>query len=227
MEKRLPSLAWVAMLALFILSLFSAPAFAANAPPPGAGEIIAPPYAVPAEPAWATLNAVPQGNYPGGNLVFDAFVVNSDQPPDQNVTLFNETVTAPAFPADSQSNYAIGLPIDLAPGQAIVNTIALPVPSDFSASNFTADLVAFVALWNGTANIYLKLTATTVVTLLGLPVSGSQTTSSTSQSTQTTTMTVTQSGAVSSSLFDAGVAIPSIIAVILLGLLVSRRRGPK
>jgi hypothetical protein len=212
----------------FLVVMPATPARAAG-PPAGAGEIIAPPYAVAAEPVWATLNAVPQGNYLGGNLEFDAVVVNSDQPPDGNVTLFNETVTAPAFPADSQSNYGIGLPISLAPGQLIVNTIRLPVPSNFSQGNFTANLVANVALWNGTVNVYLRLTATTLVTLLGLPGTGGQTTSSGSQNSQTTTTTttVTQSGAVSSSLFAVGVAIPTIVVILLLVLLVRRGGGSK
>ena len=225
MQKRLRNLIWAPLLALIMLSFLSAtPALAAC--PKNAGECLAPPYAVAAEPVWAALNGVPQGNYPGGNMEFDVTVVNSDQPPNMNFTLLNETVTAPAFPADSQSNYAIGIPIDLAPGQLIVNTIALPVPSDFSQGNFTANLVAYGALWNGTASNYLKLTASTVVTLLGLPGTGTQTTTaSTSQSTQTVTQTITQSGTVSSSVLAAGVAIPSIVAVILLALWV-RGRAP-
>ena len=223
MQKRLRDLIWAPLLALIMLSFLSAtPALAAC--PPNAGECLAPPYAVAAEPVWSALNGVPQGNYPGGNMIFDALVVNSDQPPDMNFTLLNETVTAPAFPADSQSNYAIGLPIDLAPGQLIVNTIALPVPSNFSQANFTANLVVNGALWNGTASIYLKLTSSLVVTLLGLPGTGTQTTTA-STSTETVTQTITQSGTVSSSVLAAGVAIPSIVAVVLLALWV-RGRAP-
>jgi hypothetical protein len=227
MQKRLPNLTWAAILAIIVLSFLAATSPVHAACPPNAGECIAPPYAVAAEPVWASLNGVPQGNYPGANMQFDATVVNSDQPPDVNFTLLNETVTAPAFPLSSQSNYAIGLPIDLAPGQLIVNTITLPVPGNFSQSNFTADLVVYGALWNGTASIYLKLTASTVVTLLGLPIVGGGTTSSGSQSTTTTTTTttITQSGTVSSSVLAAGVAIPSIVAVILLALLVRRGGG--
>jgi hypothetical protein len=227
MQKRLPKLMGAIMLTLLMLSFLAAtPARAAGgAPPPGAGEIIAAPYAVPAEPVWATLNAVPQGNYPGGNLIFDVFVVNSDQPPAGNVTLINETLTAPALPPGFQTNSGIGLPVQLSPGQAILSTIALEIPSNFTASNFTASLVADVVLFNGTTNIALKLTGTSQVFVLGLPLSGGQTTttSSTSQDTQTTT----QSGTVSATLFAVGVAIPSIVAVVLLILLARGRGGPK
>jgi hypothetical protein len=225
MEKRLPNLTWAALLALIMLSFLAAPP-ALAACGPRAGECIAPPYAVAAEPVWASLNGVPQGNYPGGNMEFDAIVVNSDQPPDGNVTLLNETVTAPAFPADSQSNYGIGLPIALAPGQLIVNTIHLPIPDNFSQGNFTANLVAYVALWNGTVNVFLRLTSSTVVTLLGLPVVQTSTSASQNSQTITSTTTVTQSGTVSSSLLVAGVAIPSIVAVILLALVVRGRGRP-
>jgi hypothetical protein len=224
MEKRFPKLVSAASLALLMLSfLVATPAHGVN-PPPGAGEIIAPPYAVPAESVWATLNAVPQGNYPGGNLKFLVFVVNSDKPPNGNVTLLNETLTAPALPPTFQTNNGIGLPIELSPGQAIENTIYLSIPSNFTQSNFTANLVANAALFNGTTNIFLKLTGTTQVFLLGLPGTGTQTTSSTSQSTQTST---TQSGTVSTTLFAAGIAIPSIVVVILLILLVRRGGSPK
>ena len=228
MENVLPKLMGVTMLMLLMLSLFAAtPVLAVCSP--RAGECLAPPYAIPSEPVWAALNGVPQGNYPGGNMEFSTLVVNSDQPPDMNFTLLNETVTAPEFPPDSQSNYAIGLQngLELAPGQLFVNTIALPVPSNFSQGNFTADLVVYGALWNGTASVFLKLTASTVVTLLGLPIVGTQTTtSSTSQSTQTT-QTTTQSGTVSTTLFAAAVATPSIIVVLLLILLVRGRGRPK
>ena len=226
MVTRLPNLTWAALLTLLMLSFLVTTQAHAASPPLAAGEIIAPPSLVPAEKVWAALNTIPQGNYPGGNLEFDALVVNSAPPPYGNVTLINETVTAPAFPINSQSNYGIGLPIELAPGQLIVNTIHLPVPSNFTQANFTANLVANVALWNGTANNFFQLTASTVVTLLTLPGSSPQTTttSSTTQSTQTTT---TQSGTVPSSLFGVGVAIPSIVVVILLVLLVRGKGPPK
>ncbi|HVB95007.1 MAG TPA: hypothetical protein VND41_00210 [Nitrososphaerales archaeon] len=222
MQKRLPKLMGATVLVLLTLSFLAAtPARAAC--PVGAGECIAAPYSVPAEPVWATLNAVPEGNYPGGNLIFDVFVVNADQPPHGNVTLINETVTAPALPAASQSNSGIGLPVELLPGQAILSTIALQIPDNFTQSNLTASLVVNVLLWNGTMNIPLQLTGALLVYILGLPISGTQTTtSSTSQSTQT----VAQSGTVSTTLFAVGVAIPSIVAVILLVLL-ARGRGSK
>ena len=227
MENGIPKLMGATMLMLLMLSfLVATPVRAANpAPPPGVGEILAAPYAVPAEPIWATLNALPQGNYPGGNEIFDVFVVNSDQPPKGNVTLINETLTAPALPSSLNTNNAIGLPIELAPGQAILNTIALEIPSNFTQSNFTADLVANVFYWNGTINIPLKLTGTALVYMLGLPGSTPHTT--TSSSASQTTQTTTPSGTVSTTLFAAGVALPSIVVVILLVLLVRGRGGPK
>jgi len=223
MQKRFSKLIGPMMLMLLMLSfLVATPARAVC--PPNAGECLAPPYAVPAEPVWATLNAVPQGNYPGSNETFDVFVINSDLPPDGNVTLINETLTAPALPPAFQTNTVKGLPVELARGQAIVSTIALQIPSNFTQSNFTASLVANVALFNGTTNIFLKLTGTSQVFILGLPISDTQTTtSSTSQSTQPTA----QNGTVSTAVFAAGVAIPSIVAVILLGLLFRGRGRPK
>lgn len=208
---------------LFVLScLAAAPARAACAP--NAAECFAPPYSVPAEPVWATLNAVTQSNYPGGNETFDIFVINSDVPPDGNVTLINETVTAPTFPLGFQTNTAKGLPVQLAPGQAIMSTIPLEIPTSFSQSNFTADLAAYVQYWNGNTNINLTLTGNLKVFMLGSPISSTTTTSLTgSQMTETTT----QSGTVSTPLFEAGVAIPSIVVVILLALLVRGRGGPK
>ncbi len=216
MQKRLPKLMGATMLALLMVSfLVATPVRAVGAPPPGGV----------ANPVWATVNALPQGNYPGANEIFDIFVVNSDQPPNGNVTLVNETLTAPALPADQQTNTAIGLPIMLSPGQAILNTITLPIPGNFTQASFTADLVAYVFYPNGTA---LKLTGSTQVFMLGLPGSGTQTTtsSSASQTTQST-QTTTQSGSVSTTLFAAGVAIPSIVVLILLILLVQRRGRPK
>jgi len=178
----------------------------------------------PGNPVWATLNAATQGNYPGANETFYVFVVNSDQPPDGNVTLINETLTAPALPPGYQTNSSIGLPIDLSPGEATSNAMTLDIPSNFTQDNFTADLVVNVAVWNGTASISLRLTSSTVVTLHGLPGAGTQTTtsSSTPQGTHTS-QTTTQGGTDSSSLFAAGVATPTIIAFILLALLVRGR----
>jgi hypothetical protein len=223
MRERLPKLVGAMVLMLLMLSsLLATPARAQCVLLPGQGECVAPPYAVPAEPVWGTLNAVPQGNYPGGNLIFDVFVVNSDKPPEGNVTLINETVTAPALPPGFQSNTGIGLPVELGRGQAILSTIALEIPSNFTASNLTASLVANALLFNGTVNISLKLTGTLQVFILGHPISSQTTTSGISQTTQ-----AAQSGTVSTTLFAVGVAIPSIVAVILLVLLARGRSGPK
>lgn len=213
-QKRFPKLTGATMLMLLMLSfLVATPARAANPALPY--------YSAPSQPIWVTVNALPQGNYPGGNEVFDIFFVNAEQPPNGNVTLYNETLTAPALPPEQQTNTAIGLPIMLSPGQAILNTIALPIPSDFKESNFTANLVAYAFFPNGTA---LKVTGSAQVFLLSLPGSTTQTTSSSSSQT---TQTSTQSGAVSTTLFAAGVALPSIVVVILLILLVRGRGSPK
>ena len=226
MEKRFSVLVWAFLLTLLSPSfLIAIPANAAC--PPNAGECLAPPYAVPAEPVWATLNAIPQGNYPGGNMEFDVFVVNSDKPPAANVTLLNETLTAPALPPGSNTNTGIGLPIQLAPGQAILNTIHLEIPSNFTQSNFTANLVAYVQLNNGTKNISLQLTGTSKVFLLGLPGTGTQTSTSSQSTSSQETQTTTQTGAVSTTLFAVGVAIPSIVVIALLVLLVRNRGSPK
>jgi hypothetical protein len=226
MLKRLPKLMGAMMLILLTLSFLAAtPALGQCVLLPGQAHCGVPPYAVPAEPVWATLNAIPQGNYPGGNLIFDVFVVNSDQPPKGNVTLINETLTASALPPGFQTNSGIGLPVELAPGQAILSTIALEIPSNFTQSNFTASLVADVLLYNGTTNIPLKLTGTSLVYILGLPLSGGQTTTTTASSG--TQVTTTQSGTVSTTLFAVGVAIPSIVALVLLVLLARGRAGPK
>lgn len=217
MQKRLAKLVGATILALLMLSfLVAAPVRAANP---------APPSSIPPQPVWITVNALPQGNYAGGNEIFDIFVVNSEQPPNRNITLFNETITAPALPAEQQSNTAIGLPIMLSPGQAILNTIALPIPSDFKQTSFTANLVAYVFLGNQTTNP-IKLTGSTQVTLLGLPGTVQTTSSTTTQSTQSS-QAATPSGTVSTTLFLVGVALPSIVVVILLILLVRGKSGPK
>jgi hypothetical protein len=225
MQKSLPKLVWATTITLLMLSFLTAAA-PVRAVCMGAASCQGPrpPPSGPGNPVWATLNAATQGNYPGGNETFYVFVVNSDQPPDGNVTLINETLTAPALPPEYQANSSMGLPIDLSPGEAISNAMTLEIPSNFTQDNFTADLVVNVAVWNGTVSISLKLTSSTVVTLHGLPDTGTQTTtsSSTTQSTQTS-QTTTQSGTVSSSLFAAGVAIPTIVAFTLLALLVRGR----
>ena len=226
MQSRLPKLVTAGVLTLLVFSfLAAAPARAVCGQ--GAGECLAPPYSVPSEPVWATLNAVPQGNYPGGNLIFDVAVVNSDKPPAGNLTLFNETVSSPQLPtSDSNPNGAIGLPVTLTPGQLIVNTIAMEIPSNYTQSNFTANLVAYVSYWNGTLNVPLKLTGSALVYMLGLPLSGGQTTT-VSTSTLTTTQTVTASGGVSSGLFAVGVGVLLIVVVVLLVLLARGRGGPR
>lgn len=208
-----------ARLTLLGAVLFSLLVSTSAAAAPAAAAPDANPYAPTSAPVWATLNAEARGNYPGGNEQFIIFVVNSGQPPNGNVTVQNATLTAPALPAGQNSNTGIGLPAVLAPGQSIVLTIHLPIPSDFSDSNFTANLVAHASLWNGTANIPLTLTGSVLVYMLGTPgQSGSQVTT-------TTTTTVEGSGTVSTTLFAVGVAIPSIVAVILL-ILLARRRAP-
>lgn len=218
MDRRLPRLMGTTLLALLMLSFLVAT-------PVGAVSI-APPFALASEPVWATINAAPQGNYPGGNEQFIVFVVNSAQPPDGNVTVQDATLTAPALPAQQQSNFATGLPAVLTPGQSIELTIYLPIPGNFAQSNFTANLVVNVLLWNGTASIPLKLTGSTVVFMLALPGSGGQTTASSSQATSTSSQSSqSTSGTVSSTLFAVGVAIPSLVAIILLVLLV--RRSPR
>lgn len=226
MQNRLPKLVTAGVLTLLVLSfLAAAPARAVCGQ--GAGECLAPPYSQAAEPVWATLNAVPQGNYPGGNEIFDIAVVNSDKPPAGNVTLLNETVSSPQLPASSSNpNFAIGLPVTLTPGQLIVNTVALEIPSNYTQGNFTANLQAYVSYWNGTLNVPLKLTGSLIVYMLGLPLTGSQTTT-VSTSISTTTQTVTSSGTVSSGLLAVGIGIPSIVVVILLVLLVRSRAAPK
>jgi hypothetical protein len=210
MERSIPKLIAAAVLLLLTFSsLVAAPTRAVSETPQ---------YGLATEPVWATVNAAAQGNYPGGNEIFDVFVVDSDQPPDGNLTIQNETLTAPALPADSNTNFAPGLPAVLAPGDSLLSTIALPIPGNFSQNNFTADLVVYTQLWNGSVNLPLKLTGTVVVDMLVL-TSQFSTTRSTTQSTSQSTQT-TQSGTVSTTDFAAGVAVPSLVALVLLILLV-------
>jgi hypothetical protein len=223
MQKRLPKLIGAMVLMLLMLSFMVAtPARAVC--PPNAGECIPPPYSVPAEPVWATLNAIPQGNYPGGSVTFDIFVINTGFPARGNVTVINETLTASALPPASQTKTATGLPVLLSPGQAIESQIAVPIPSNFTQSNFTATLAAYVLRSNGTANPLLRLTGTSLVYILGAPASSAQsTTSGSSQSTQP----AAQGGTISMTLFAAGIATPSIVAIILLVVLFRARSLPK
>ena len=222
MRKRLPKLIGAMMLMLLMLSfLVATPARAVC--PPNAGECIPPPYSVPAEPIWATLNAIPQGNYPGGSVTFDVFVINTGYPAQGNVTLINETLTAPALPPAYQTKAATGLPVQLSPGQAIVSQITVQIPSNFTQNNFTATLAAYVLRLNVTANPLIRLTGTSLVYILGPPASSTQsTTSNTSQGTQPAAP-----GTVSMTTFAAGIVAPSIVAVILLAVLFRGRGVPK
>lgn len=174
---------------------------------------------LPTEPVWATVSAAAQGNYPGGNEIFSVFAVDSAQPPETNVTLVNETISTTAW-SGFNSNFAIGLPATLQPGNSILNTIALEIPSNFTQSNFTANLKAYALVLNGTNEVGITLTGSVVVYMLGLPLSGPSTVTVTS----TSVSTVSPDAGVSTSAFAAGVGIPSIIAVVLLALLVRGRR---
>jgi hypothetical protein len=213
------------VLAVLVLSCLAAvpagqaiPLPAQGGCPPAVIHCEAPPYAVPAAPVWATLNALGYGNYPGGNEQFTVFFVNSDSPPLGNVTLLNETLTTPF-----QNASVSGLPVELAPGQTMLSSIYLQIPSDFSQSNFTASITIDFHVANGTASTPRVLTGTAHVFMLGPPIG--QVTSSTSSATSTQ-QTATQSGTVSTSLFYAGVGIPSLIVIVLLALLVRDRRRP-
>jgi len=209
MKNGLPKLmAALTLMILMFSSLVAAPVHAQVEPAASYGQFTP-------EPLWATINAAAQGNYPGGVEVFTVFVVNSALPPEGNVTIENETLTAPF-----QTNFAPGLPVSMAPGNSILSTIALGIPSDFSQNNFTAKLAVNTLLFNGTKNIALTLTGTVQVFVLALP--GQST-----GKTTTTTETVTQGGGVSTTVFAAGVVIPSLIAVIFLVMLVQARGRPK
>lgn len=177
---------------------------------------------LPNEPVWATVSAAAQGNYPGGNEVFSVFAVDSAQPPESNVTLVNETISTTAW-TGFNSNFAIGLPATLQPGNSILNTIALEIPSNFTQGNFTANLKAYALVLNGTNEVGITLTGSVVVYMLGLPLTG-QGQQSTVTVTSTSVSTVSGDAGVPTSTFAAGVALPSIVALVLLGLLVRGRR---
>jgi hypothetical protein len=181
---------------------------------PGAEHCLPPPYAVPAAPVWATLNALGNGNYPGGNEQFTVFFVNSDYAPFGNVTLISETLTTPF-----QNASVSGLPVELASGQTVTSSIYLQIPSDFSQSSFTASVTIDFHIANSTASTPRVLTGSAQVFVLGPPIEQVTSTSSTASTQQTTT----QSGAVSTSLFYAGLGIPSLIVIVLLALLVRNR----
>jgi hypothetical protein len=208
-EKRGSSLVGAAVLVLFALLLLAGvPARAATSPSAS-------------QPVWATLNAAGYGNYPGGNEQFTVFVVNSDSPPLGNVSLINETLTAPALAPPYNTGNAIGLPVQLAAGQAILTTIYLEIPTNFTQSNFTATVVINLQIANGTNFSSKQLTESTMVVMLTLP--GTITSTSSTTSTVSSSQMTTQSGGVSSDLFYAGVGIPSVVAIILLALLVRGR----
>jgi hypothetical protein len=212
-EKLGSSLVGAAVLVLFALSLFAGvPARAATSP------------STP-QPVWATLNAPGYGNYPGGNEQFTVFVVNSDSPPLGNVSLFNETLTAPALPSPYNTGNAIGLPVQLATGQAILSTIYLEIPANFTQSNFTATVVINLQIANGTGFSSERLAESTTVVMLGLP--GTITSASLTTSTVSSSQATTQSSGVSSGLFYAGVGVPSVVAIILLALLIRGMGRPQ
>ena len=212
MEKRVSSLVEAAVLVLVALS-FLAPVPARAATSPSAPQ-----------PVWATLNALGYGNYPGGNEKFTVFVVNTDSPPLGNVSLFNETLTAPALPPAYNTGYAIGLPVQLATGQAILSTIYLGIPPNFTQSNFTATVAIDVQIANGTGFFPMQLTESTTVVMLSLP--GTITSASSTTSSISGSPTTSQSTGFSSGLFYAGVGVPSVVVVVLIALLV-RARGRK
>jgi len=162
-------------------------------------------------PIWVTLNASAQGNYPGGDELFIIFVVNSAQNPKEN-----ETITDIKLVAPFGSNSAIGLPATLAPGQSIQPTIHLEIPANFSQRSFQANLTLHGIDRNGTATIPLTFTGTAIVDVFALPSSPS-----------TSTQSESQAGAISTTLFAAGVGIPSLVAVVLVALLVRARATSK
>lgn len=166
----------------------------------------------PSQPAWAVLFPATQGNYPGGNEEFSVFVVDSSTTSKENMTIYNMTLTAPFG-----SNSAIGLPTLMTPGQSVLSTIYLQIPADFTGENFTANLVANIAIANSTGITPGRLTGSALVYMLALPGTTGQTTSGVLTSG-------TSGGGVSSSLFYAGVGVPSVVAILLALVLVIRGR---
>jgi hypothetical protein len=210
------------VLALLVLSFLAAAPAGQAIPLPAQGgcapravHCIPPPYAVPAAPVWATLNAPAQANYPGGDEQLTVFFLNSDSPPLGNVTLLSETLRAPF-----QNATVSGLPVDLAPGQALISNITLQIPSDFSQSNFTASITIDFHIANATASIPTTLVGNAQVFVLGPPVQVASTSSTTS-----TQQTTTQSGTFPTSLFYASVGVPSLVAIVLLVLLMRDRKS--
>jgi hypothetical protein len=166
------------------------------------------------QPVWATLNALAYGNYPGGNEQFTAFVANSNSPALGNVSLINETLTAPALPPPNNSNGATGLPVLLSPGQAIASSIYLPIPSDFASGSFVATLVVNLQIDNATGFFSKQLTLTTSVVTMNLP--GVITTSN---------ITTTTHSSVSSGPIYLGVASVGVVVIVIVVALLARRRS--
>jgi hypothetical protein len=207
MDSRLPKALGVSM--LLLLTFSSLAAVAAHAQEGG----YAPPTPM---PIWATFNASAQGNYPGGDEQFYAFVVNSAQTPGETEIVDNMTVTAPFF-----TNFAPGLPATLTPGESLLATITLPIPQNITLNQFSGNLVVHARIWNGTVYQKVSLTGAAVVSIFyASPQSAASATTTTSQS-------ASQPGTISTTLFAAGVAVPTIIVIILLILLVRSRTGPK
>ena len=212
-EKCASSLLVAGLLVLLALS-FSAAVPASAATYPSGSQYV-----------WATLNALGYGNYPGGNEEFTVFVVNSDSPPLGNMSLFNETLTAPALPSPYNTGNAIGLPVQLSTGQAILSTIYLAIPSNFTQSSFTATVAIDLQIANGTGFFSKQLTESTTVEMLGLP--GTTTSVGSTTSEASTSQATTQGSGVSSGLFYAGVGVPSVVVIILLALLLRGRGRPQ
>jgi hypothetical protein len=164
----------------------------------------------PYEPAWAVVFPAAQGNYPGGNELFSIFVVDSSTA-QQNLTIDNMTLTAPFG-----TNSAIGLPTILSPGQSVLATIYLPIPTNITEQSFTANLVVRIEISNVTGSAPATLTGSTIVYLLALP---GQTTSQSS-----TSQTGTSGAVVSATLFYIGLGVTSTIAIVLAAVLIMRGR---
>lgn len=176
------------------------------------------------QPVWLIMNALAYGNYPGGNEEFNVFVANSDVPHFANVSLINETVTAPSLPSGFNSGSALGLPVLLATGQAILSTVHLPIPSSFTQGSFTATAVINVEISNSTGIYPVQMTKSTTVLMLGLPGTNTSPPSSTTGSSSSQSSSTGNGG--SSSLFYAGVGVAVVIVVIGVAMMVRRRGSP-
>lgn len=202
MDRRLARFFGVCLM----LSLVSWPALSAQV------HEIGPP---PSQPIWATVNATATGNYPGGNELFTIFIVNSAQDPKINETIQNATLTAPFG-----SNFGPGLPSTVTPGQSLLLTIYLEIPLNFSQPTFNANLLIHATILNRTITKPITLTGVATVNVYSSGPSSSQGATTTAQSAG-------PGGSLSPTLFAAGVAIPSIVAIVLLVLLIRGRGPPK